>query len=425
MAGAWNTISQTPNGNLGNTNWSSVWYDSGLIYTKGVAENDVNIFNIETNSWSTLFTIASTNTWSYDVIGWAVSCASQPIWVAGNNLYTFRALRDGSMTGMLTLLKYNKTTGVRVSEVSLGSTFGSIQGDPNWDGRGNWGSNKHKSVVKTSSGRIFIINWPLKQIWEFLSSTDTFVQLVGSAAWPFSLTTWLTCADSTSGPQACAYGDDIYMCGCNQPDSSATIKYLVSFNTNTNVFTNRVAMNVMFGANSSTWANPIDGVMFSLGNTIYWYGGTYYTSAVSSSNGPFTVTKLMAYSPASNTWSQISDLLTTPYIRSAVATNGSYAFLFGGTIGGSASQLTNKFTYILDTPTNFVGIYNPLTLTVDLTWTDNSNDETNYILERKRDDETNWTLIATLIPNSNSYSDNITDIVLHSYIYRISCIKVM
>lgn len=72
-------------------------------------------------------------------------------------------------------------------------------------------------------------------------------------------------------------------------------------------------------------------------------------------------------------------------------------------------------------PTNLAGVQNGSN--IDLTWTDNSSDETGFVLERKRG-SSNYYQIATPAANATSYTD--TDANLfpgYTYTYRIKAVK--
>ncbi|MBT1696853.1 fibronectin type III domain-containing protein [Fulvivirgaceae bacterium PWU4] len=59
--------------------------------------------------------------------------------------------------------------------------------------------------------------------------------------------------------------------------------------------------------------------------------------------------------------------------------------------------------------------------TIDLSWTDNTTNETGFVLERSKTDESNYTVIATLNANIVSYSDNSLTANTRYY-YRIKAI---
>jgi hypothetical protein len=417
--GAWGTISKAPNINLNNTNFPAVWEDSGKVYCKGQGEYNINVYDIATDSWSNFYSLSESD-W-HITMGYNGTC-HELLWVYNDKLYLLSqgAYSPGNQYSSHYLTTFSITTKTQVNQTSpsfLGSLDGSLNGD--------WGRDKHKSIVKTLSGRIFIINWTLKQMWEFLPLSGSFIN--STVSWPGS-GSWLTSASGSSGPTACSLGDDIYLIGSSGTDS-LNAHSMYKINTSGDMGTTACNLNVMFGTNSpqpGIW--PKNGSFFSLGNTIFWYGGTYNSSNNfngydASQWGPFNVNYLMTYIPLTNTWTRGPALSTSPYINQSVITTSSSAIFFGGTISGSASKSSNAFTYLLDTPTLFQGVYNAITMAVDLTWVDNSSEETNYILERKRDDELTWSELAVLAANTTTYTDSTVAIHSHFYNYRISCEK--
>lgn len=59
---------------------------------------------------------------------------------------------------------------------------------------------------------------------------------------------------------------------------------------------------------------------------------------------------------------------------------------------------------------------------VTLTWTDNSNDETGFVLERSTDGGTTFVSLATLDPNATSYEDLAVE-PEHTYVYRVRSVR--
>ena len=395
---------------------------------------DINVYDIASNSWSNLTTLTYRNAlWYIDSNGEfgytpQTFINGDLIWISGSTLYILTPTQFNNVGYHSTesnlhpaLVKINKNDGTKISTLDLSGTLG---GTDSW-GNGNFSRNKHKTVVKTLSGKIFIINWYLKQIWEFLPASDVFVNC--SVTWP-STGNWLTCESGASGPTACAYGDDVYLMGASgQNYEQGTFNYIYSFDGSeggTRTFTQKGAINVAFGDMTNQAYFPRNGTLFNLGNSLFWYGGTYdgtRSNGSSSGENNNTVTKLMRYDIITNTWFQVSTLSTIPYINHSAVSTPNGAFFFGGTVSNQSSKITNSFSYILETPTNLRGIYNSTTQAIDLNWTDNSTEETNFILERKRDDEAVFTELAVLPANTTSYSDSNVAIHSHYYSYKLYC----
>jgi spore germination protein YaaH len=60
--------------------------------------------------------------------------------------------------------------------------------------------------------------------------------------------------------------------------------------------------------------------------------------------------------------------------------------------------------------------------TIEVTWTDNSDNEDNFVLERKRGDSPNYYQIATLAADAESYTDSDVD-AGYTYTYRIKAVN--
>jgi hypothetical protein len=405
MAGSWGLISKTANANLNNTNFPACWEDSGKIYCKGQGENDINVFDIATDTWSLFHTIIV----SYLNYPQSTNISGDLLWCINGYVYVFGVGKDDGINPFCRLFKINISTKV--------ATFTNLSWSAFFD------VNKHKTIVKIASGRFFIIHWYLRQIWEFLPASDTFINC--NVTWPTASNNWITTESNIAGPTACAYGDYIYLCGTRENNYEQSNTYMYYLNTATMSFVQGGVLNLTFGINNSAYYYPYSGALFSLGNNLYWHGGYYIASYNGGSSGQVTVTKLMSYNTATNMWAQVSDLATVPYVNHSSIITTSAAYFIGGTISGSASQAVNAFTYLLDTPTAFQGIYNPVTMAVDLTWTDNSNEETNYIIDRKRNDELTWSELIVLPANTLTYSDTTVDIHSYFYEYRLCCEKAM
>ncbi len=70
-------------------------------------------------------------------------------------------------------------------------------------------------------------------------------------------------------------------------------------------------------------------------------------------------------------------------------------------------------------PSNLLATAATGTLEIDLTWTDNSNNETGFIVERSLDGSTNWTQVGTPALNATSFSDTNGLVAGTTYFYRV------
>ncbi len=96
-----------------------------------------------------------------------------------------------------------------------------------------------------------------------------------------------------------------------------------------------------------------------------------------------------------------------------------YAYNAGG---NSAFSATISATSFLKTPTGLTATLNSAT-SVNLAWTDVSNAESHYTIERKTDLGGTWAALTTDLPaNTSSYSDS-TVTTGHTYYYRVKATK--
>jgi fibronectin type 3 domain-containing protein len=110
------------------------------------------------------------------------------------------------------------------------------------------------------------------------------------------------------------------------------------------------------------------------------------------------------------------------YADKNLLTGTSYTYEVRATNAGGASAYSNQATGVPTNvapaaPTNLAATVASSTQ-VNLTWSDNSNNETAFSVWHSTDGGLNWTRIAVLIPNSTSYSD--TGLSPNtSYTYRV------
>ena len=129
----------------------------------------------------------------------------------------------------------------------------------------------------------------------------------------------------------------------------------------------------------------------------------------------------------SSNWSQIALLQqnVTAYEDSDVSGGGTYTYRVYAFNALSQSDYSNEASATamvssVAIPTNLIATSNILG-SVDLSWTDNSDNEENFIIERKTD-QTDWTEIILLTQNSIAY----TDIEVEQgtfYSYRIKAVN--
>ncbi|MCR9253242.1 MAG: PHB depolymerase family esterase [bacterium] len=125
----------------------------------------------------------------------------------------------------------------------------------------------------------------------------------------------------------------------------------------------------------------------------------YIVERSTSSPGPFTTIANLGPNSISYSDNGLSQL-TTYYYRISVTDGTSIA----------AGEIISATTPSDGTPTppaspsNLSAVSTGQT-SIDISWTDNSNNEDSFIIERSQDDESNYSVIATLSSNTTSYTD--------------------
>ncbi len=131
-----------------------------------------------------------------------------------------------------------------------------------------------------------------------------------------------------------------------------------------------------------------------------------------------------------STWTQVAIVAAnaTSYSDTGLQPSTSYGYRIQSCSSAGCSSYSNAATATTPAPpaqppaapTN-LGATATSATRVDLTWKDNSTDETEFRLQRSTDGGTTWTQIATLAPNARSYADT-TVRASTAYAYRIqSC----
>jgi hypothetical protein len=164
-------------------------------------------------------------------------------------------------------------------------------------------------------------------------------------------------------------------------------------------------------------------VCWTIGSKGYIYGGVGYWDQ--SERGD----TLQIFNFNTNTWSAGSpSAISNLGSSTAVVSKGS-VYIIAGKIGSGTYEQSNnvkKFSYYLDKPTGITAQYVQGNGGITLGWTDNTTEETEYVIERKADNESNYTEIA-LVPVVTSgvagtlytYTDTTADVLTRSYQYRI------
>ncbi|MDB5298287.1 MAG: repeat-containing protein, partial [Phycisphaerales bacterium] len=111
---------------------------------------------------------------------------------------------------------------------------------------------------------------------------------------------------------------------------------------------------------------------------------------------------------------------TTSYSDATAHEGGMFAYLVHAVgTGGSSTTASAGITTTPAAPTGVAAT--ALTATrVDLGWTDASNGETGYVLERSTDNS-NWSALTTLAPGATTYTDTVGEASTHYY--RVKAVR--
>jgi hypothetical protein len=154
---------------------------------------------------------------------------------------------------------------------------------------------------------------------------------------------------------------------------------------------------------SSGGTNPV-------ANVFYRWNGLN-----SSDSGSYSLTGTTPSELATTTYSSLS------HTKSSSSTLEIGAVLTSSTKGIRLSRLATEITYsYLEAPTNLTGIATTSassTPAVQLTWTDNSTTETNFIVEGKVGSV--WKAIATTTANTTLYTDSSFASTTGTYTHRV------
>ncbi|MFO0891501.1 MAG: fibronectin type III domain-containing protein [Isosphaeraceae bacterium] len=130
------------------------------------------------------------------------------------------------------------------------------------------------------------------------------------------------------------------------------------------------------------------------------------------------------------TWSQVGTVGqgVTSYSDSSVSPNTAYRYRARAANAGGSSDPSNQVTVTTPAASQALAAPSNLQATavtrsrVDLTWTDNSSDETGFRIERSTTNGRSWSLIATVGRDVTSYS-NTTVSRNRTYSYRVRAYK--
>lgn len=207
-------------------------------------------------------------------------------------------------------------------------------------------------------------------------------------------------------------GDKIYTYGHNSSGNIAM--YDISNNTINESLTT---------VNQNNESKP---AMIAVGSKIYIFG-VYSPSSPPTGADTRNLLKIVdTNSPYSLTIDTLVQTLGV-YNTTPQAYDGNI-YLIGGSQTNTQTGQTaiQVYTYILDAPSGVTASYSVGTNSITINWIDNSLEETDYIIKRKRDDETVYTILDMLPAGTLTYNDtNNIDVLNHTYTYQIIARKVV
>ena len=133
--------------------------------------------------------------------------------------------------------------------------------------------------------------------------------------------------------------------------------------------------------------------------------------------------------PPSTTWTEIATLgaNTTSYNNTGLTLNTNYCYqvraynaVGNSSYSNEACATTNP--NVPNPPSNLVAQFIPSPLSVQLTWTDNSNNEDGFIIEREGLGPEAFVIVDTVSANSTIYLD--TTVTYLTYVYRLTAFNI-
>jgi hypothetical protein len=156
----------------------------------------------------------------------------------------------------------------------------------------------------------------------------------------------------------------------------------------------------------------------SIGSRIYIFGAYY---------GSGGTTKIIYFDINSNTWTDTGFSNNIGFDSGVSLHQGKIYIIGGGDSSNAGTAAVQLFSYFPDPPGQISATWNGAGPSITITWADNSNEETNYVVERKRNDETLFSVVGTLNPGTTTFvdTDPTLDIDVYSYIYRVKTRKII
>lgn len=395
MAGTWDLLAKATNTNLGYSYFPSVWEDSGKVYVRAQGEYDINVYDIATDVWSTLVTMD--NTWGlstsalYGLYTEFVAIRHELLWVYDTYIYLFVSSRSADTAHQHScIIKINKTTGARISATDLYTQNGTLF--PELDGyhHGDWGRNRHKAAVKDQfSGRIFIVNFYVKKIYEFNTSNDTF-----SLVKTWTETVGGVSANDVSGCDAVCINGKIYIMGKHSyAANSGGIAGPLEIDIATWNASTKAAYPDYGAIANQTYNHYCDSQWFDIGNLIYGIGGRMQSTANADGSGTSesagNILRQVSFDTINNVWADLG-IIDQSYLYASTCSSNATGLVFGGYINGSASQLTNQFTFLPTAVSGVSVVYDYSTKTLTFNWAYEDTSPSAFQIDYKKQADTSW-----------------------------------
>jgi hypothetical protein len=400
--GTWGTQNKQPAVFLNQSLYPALWWEASnqTLYCMGQHSADSKIYQYDlvTDQWSLFIDYTA------DLSGVGhtkVSTTAMSSFIFINSGFIYISVNTGTNGGTNNyILKYNLAT---KAYLGISSTIG--------------GAYYHKTILKNADGRIFMVHWLNKALYEWIQISESFINC--GVVWPNSAVSVNT--GQAGGPVAFTLDRDIFIMGGFDYSNSGNVYRINVSNYSTTTYD-------QFPDITTPQTSVRYHVAIPVGNYAYILGGMLAHQA-GGSGDDYCLGYIYKFDPQATAGTQWTQVTTHPTFKNAGAVscikNG---YIVGGeACDGTDTLLFKEFTYFLDKPTNLTGTYNSATGYITLVWTDVSGEEDYYVVERMQDDETVFTVKTDpfLPASSTTWTDTNVDIVNHFYTYRVRCLKVI
>ncbi len=420
----WSTLAKASNTNLGCSYHPAVWEDNGNLYVRGHGETDINIYDIATNTWSNWTTLATLNNVPWNAT--ATASRSALMWISGTKLFILHGDSQSVGYNDYRMSLASITVATKVGITNAAQTQWVIAVNSNV---GDWGINRHKCVLKDPiSGRIFLINFYMKQIYEFINGTETF-----SLVKTWTETIGGISTDNVIGCDAVALNGKIYLLGKmgtaittgNSGMASGPVEITIA-----DWSSKTCAAYPDYAAQSSYTYNGYYGTQWvAIGNCVYGYGGKIQGCNVAAGDGtgdaaPVDCRRVMIYDPNGDTWSDGGSTGTELfYGTTSVYLNKGY--MLGGYADGGALQSNLELAYHPSPVDSVHYIYNPATQTITITWVYSTANPSFFKIRRKGINDVDWVDVGTTTDGTIRTYDDVGVDIFTTGNYEITAVTVV